>query len=93
MVTAMDSVAELEPQLLELLRDEDPFVRAATVRALAQHNSSRTRKALRELLIDSREIVREAAENALQSLAAGSLAANDDSPAVSNTLETTPGPI
>jgi HEAT repeat protein len=92
MVAAMDAVAEFEPQLLELLRDEDQFVRAETVRALANHNSPQTRQALRELLIDSRDVVREAAENVLQALAAGRLAGNEDSPAVGSTLETTPGP-
>jgi HEAT repeat protein len=80
MAVAMDAVAEVEEALIERLADVDQFVRAEALRALADRDSPRVRRALRELLLDPRAVVQETAERALQKLAAGSSAAGEDNP-------------
>jgi HEAT repeat protein len=63
------AVAELEGPILELLADDDHFVRAEAARALAQVDTPAVRQALRELLLDRSISVQEAAEDGLRRLA------------------------
>lgn len=91
MAAAMGAVAEVEDELIKLLGDKDPFVRAEAMRALAGHNSPRTRRALRELLLDQNVVVRRTAERVLQSFATGLLSANNDEAASCDGSESVQG--
>ncbi len=69
MAVAMTAVSELEPLLIELLYDDDHVIRAATAEALVQSPSPASRMALRNVILDRSEIVRDAAERTLQAFA------------------------
>jgi HEAT repeat protein len=59
---------EVEAQLIELLADEDPFVRIETAHLLAACDSTPARQALRGALLDRHAAVKEAAERSLRAL-------------------------
>ncbi len=63
------AAADLESQIIELLVDDDHFVRAEAARALAFVDTPAVRAVLRELLLDRSISVQEAAEDSLQRLA------------------------
>jgi len=65
-VAAMGVVGELESSIIDLLGDEDHFLRAEAARTLGGCRSGRARHALREALQDRSAAVQEAAEEALQ---------------------------
>jgi HEAT repeat protein len=65
---ALDAVEELHAQIAALLTDEDQYLRIEAILALASHDSRATRDALRDSLLDSHPLVREAAESALADL-------------------------
>lgn len=67
----VNSLRDLEPVVIELLEDDDHFVRAEAAKALTEATSDAARQALRYALMDSSVMVREAAENTLQTLASG----------------------
>lgn len=66
---AMGAVAPLEAQVIELLSDEDHFVRVEAAAALASCGSDASRQALREALLDRSVAVQEAAQSSLNQLA------------------------
>ena len=66
---AMDGVPDIESELIEMLSDEDHFIRAEAARALVHAVSPAARQALRTLLVDESPSVQEAAEQTLQRLA------------------------
>ena len=68
---AMDAVRDVEEYLLQMLRDEDHFLRSEAARAMRSCDTPAARHALRELLLDRSPSVQEAAENTLQSFAEG----------------------
>ncbi len=59
---------EVEAQLIELLADEDPFVRIETAHLLVACDSTPARQALRGALLDRHAAVKEAAERSLRAL-------------------------
>ncbi len=69
MAVAMTAVAEVEPLLIELLYDDDHVIRAATAEALIQSPSATSRMALRNVILDRSQIVRDSAERTLQAFA------------------------
>lgn len=66
MAVAMKAVSEVEPLLIELIYDEDHIIRAAAAEALVESPSAASRTALRNLILDRSEIVRDSAERTLQ---------------------------
>jgi HEAT repeat protein len=66
---ALDAIDDLHSQIAALLTDEDQFLRIEAIRVLATHDNRATRDALRDSLLDSHPLVREAAEAALSDLA------------------------
>ncbi|MCS7305679.1 MAG: HEAT repeat domain-containing protein [Thermoguttaceae bacterium] len=68
--SAMGAIAELEPQIVLLLQDEDHRVRIAAARALADSRSQPTWKALHDALFDRSLLVQEEAEKSLQKIIA-----------------------
>ena len=62
---AMDAVHHVEPLIINLLKDDDHFVRADAARTLAYCNSLLTQQSLRDALMDRSVVVREAAEQSL----------------------------
>ncbi len=84
-------VSELEESIIDLLADEDHFVRAEAASALRCCDTKSTRNALREKLLDNSLVVQEAAEQSLQALAGGvvddqALLTDDKLPAVMQML-------
>ncbi len=75
-VMAMQAADDFEPQLIELLEDEDHMVRHDAVRALGQCVTSTARDALVKAAGDTSPAVREAAESALAALPASQTTAN-----------------
>lgn len=65
---ALGAVEELHGQIAAFLAGEDQFLRIEAIRALATCDSRATRDALRDSLLDSHPLVREAAEAALAEL-------------------------
>lgn len=65
----MEVAAELQEQLLELIVDKDQFLRSETVTVLGKCDTIEARELLNQALMDKSQIVREAAEASLQSLA------------------------
>jgi HEAT repeat protein len=68
LVIALDAVDELHAQIATLLAGEDQYLRIEAIRTLATHDCRATRDALRDSLLDSHPLVREAAEAALADL-------------------------
>jgi HEAT repeat protein len=68
LAVALAAVEELQGQIAGLLTDEDQFLRIEAIHALATHDNRATRDALRDSLLDSHPLVREAAESALADL-------------------------
>jgi HEAT repeat protein len=68
MAVALEAVVELEPALIALLQDDDHFVRVEVAVALAQSDTTSSREALRESLLDRSVAVQEAAETSLRLL-------------------------
>ncbi len=66
MAVAMGAAAELEQELLEILGDDDQFLRAEAATALGGVPSERVQQALREALADPSPNVQEAADAALR---------------------------
>jgi hypothetical protein len=66
---AMGAVADLEAELIELLEDDDHFIRAEAAHALGATVSQRANAALQQALNDSSQVVREAAEAAIREMA------------------------
>ena len=62
---ALEAVGELVEPIAALLKDDDQYLRAEAVRALASHDSPRTRAVLRDAMLDSHPLVQQAAEAAL----------------------------
>lgn len=65
----MEVVCEVEEAVIELLSDDDYVVRIEAASALAQSDSLLARQALETALSDKSQLVQEAADRALQSLA------------------------
>jgi HEAT repeat protein len=63
---AMDAVADVEESLIELLADEDQFVRIEALHALTDCDSPQLRTTVRRLRDDPSAVVREAAESILR---------------------------
>jgi hypothetical protein len=63
---AMDIVEQIEDLVIGLLQDEDHFLRAEAATTLAKSNSTASRVALEETLLDSSQAVQEAAQRSLQ---------------------------
>jgi HEAT repeat protein len=68
LVAAMQAIPELHTDISLLLHDEDEFLRADAIRAVAECDIPESRAALRPLLTDSSALVRQAAEEALAQL-------------------------
>ena len=85
MAVAMNAIIEVEDELIALLSDDDQFVRAEALRSLAERDSPSVRRAIREMLLERNAVVQKAAENALQSFAAGAVGStgSDNAHAVS----------
>lgn len=66
---ALELERQLEPQLSELLADEDHMVRMEAARALAVCESDETRQALLAILDDTSVLVRQAAQASLEQIA------------------------
>ncbi len=62
----IDAVAQVEPQLVDLVGSEDHIVRAEAAAALAQANSESSRKALRRAESDRSAAVQQAAARSLK---------------------------
>lgn len=60
---------EVQAQLIELLADEDHFIRLEAAQLLARCDSSPARQALRTALLDRNTSVKDAAEKALRAMA------------------------
>ena len=73
---SMDAVAQLDPLIIELLKDEDHMIRAEAAASLAFSPSEESLRGLEELLGDRSLVVQEAARK--------SLAARRAVPAASN---------
>jgi hypothetical protein len=69
MLPYLNALSDVETIVVELMADDDHFVRAEAAKALAEAQSSTARDALRNALLDPSVIVREAAELSLQQLA------------------------
>lgn len=69
MIDAMDVVGDMEEALLQMTRDDDQRIRAEAARLLSHCDTKRTRRALRQLLTDDSTVVKQAVEEALQTLA------------------------
>ncbi|MEQ8786840.1 MAG: HEAT repeat domain-containing protein [Pirellulaceae bacterium] len=67
----VNSIFDLEPVILQMLSDEDHFVRAEAAKVLSESQTPAGRDALRGALLDASVMVREAAEQSLQQLASG----------------------
>ncbi len=65
---AMNAVSQLQEKIVELLQDDDHFIRAEAALALAKSDSDGARLALRDSLMDRSLMVQEAAERALRLL-------------------------
>ncbi len=65
---AMNMVSAVEPQVIELLNDDDHVVRQAAAKALADCGTQPSWEALRDALLDRSVIVQEAAEHSLERL-------------------------
>jgi HEAT repeat protein len=65
----MDAVGDLEKEFLRLLTEDDLFVRAEVIRALAHTDSDEVREALHNVLLDPSMVLQDAAMETLQSLA------------------------
>ncbi len=61
-------VPKLEDQVISLLADNDYFVRAEAARVLVASDSSASRQALRQALLDGSVAVREAAQRSLEQM-------------------------
>jgi hypothetical protein len=68
---SMDAVLELEPLIIELLKDEDHLIRAEAAAALAYSRSEESFRALEELLDDRSLVVQEAVHKSLAARRAG----------------------
>jgi len=68
MAVALNALAQLQPQIVSLLKDEDQFLRIDTINTLAQLDNPLTRQALRDALLDQHTLVQQAAEAALANL-------------------------
>jgi len=68
MAAVMDFARDTEARILELLDDEDHFVRAAAATALSRCDTPTARAALRRALLDRSVKVQEAAERGLEAL-------------------------
>jgi hypothetical protein len=68
LAVALDVVGQLEEAILDLLIDDDPYLRIEAIRALAISPSERVLQALRDALLDSHPLVQQAAEAALAEL-------------------------
>jgi HEAT repeat protein len=69
MVGCMMVASEFEHELVELLSDEDHFIRLEVAQLLGECNSTASRQALRRALLDRNPSVKDAAERSLQQLA------------------------
>lgn len=76
----MQVVDRIEALVIELLGDQDHFIRADAAESLQGCNTALARQALRTAMSDRSAAVREAAEMALQHLAAGPAAPTGTSP-------------
>ena len=65
---AMDAVHHVEPLIINLLKDDDHFVRTEAARTLAYCNSPLAQQSLRQALMDQSVTVRDAAEQSLSKL-------------------------
>jgi hypothetical protein len=75
-VRSMDAVIELEPLIVELLKDEDHLIRAEAASALAFSRSEESLHALEELLGDRSLVVQEAAHKSLAGRKGGAAGAH-----------------
>jgi HEAT repeat protein len=73
MVVVLGVVDELRGSVIELLTDEDQFLRIEAINVLATDDSQTARQALRDALLDSHPLVQQAAEAALARLATGAV--------------------
>lgn len=80
MAVVMEAVSDIESQVISLLADDDHVIRAAAAEALVQSPSTASRNALREVILDRSQAVREAAEQTLQAFVKAELAATSPSP-------------
>lgn len=64
----MHAVDEVESQVIELLNDEDHFIRAEAVKTLGAARSPAAQRALREALHDRNHLVQQAAQEALAAM-------------------------
>ncbi len=69
MAIAMNVITDVEPLVIELLGDEDHVIRSAAADALVHSPSVASRNALRDVILDRSQTVREAAEQTLQAFA------------------------
>lgn len=77
---ALHLSAELEDELLDLLADEDPHVRAAAAQMLGTSSSLAAHAALREAQRDSHPVVRQAVAAALNAWQAQAIALLENAP-------------
>lgn len=68
-ITCLSAAAELEHELIDLLHDDDHFIRLEAAQLLVNCDSLPTRQALREALLDRNPSVQEAAGRSLQLMA------------------------
>lgn len=68
-VECLGVARDVEEQLIELLKDEDHFIRLEAAQLLAACDTAQTRQALRGALLDRNASVQEAAERSLRALA------------------------
>ena len=69
MAVAMQAIPECESNLIALLSDEDQVLRSAAAEVLVHCPTNTTRRALRDAILDRSQIVRDAVERTLQTLA------------------------
>jgi HEAT repeat protein len=71
LAVALNAVPQLQEPIKALLKDEDQYLRIEAIRTLALVDTSVTRQALRDALLDSQPLVQQAAEAALRELTKG----------------------
>ena len=67
-VACLGIATEVEPQLIELLADDEPSIRLDATQLLASCDSAETRQALRMAMLDRHAEVKSSAERALRSV-------------------------
>jgi HEAT repeat protein len=72
---AMNAVGDVQQQVIQMLADEDHFLRAEAARTLVHCDTPASRQALRERLLDRSPAVQEAAERTLQAFATSATSA------------------